>query len=178
MFVYPLQPGARALLNHPDRSALGLSGVPRLALSAEQMRSLPAFFADVPDPRRAQGRCHRLPVVLGLAAGAWLCGKRDYKAMGAWAACLNQAARRRFRCRRVNGRYVVPGVYVIRDCLIRVGPEAFEQGLHAWQAAQRESAEQTAQGATASSIRPTHRTLACASPMAADSAGTARVADP
>jgi len=41
-------------------------------LRAEQMRSLPAFFADIPDPRRAQGRRHPLPVVLAIAAAAVL----------------------------------------------------------------------------------------------------------
>ncbi|MBK1724932.1 hypothetical protein CKO23_22600, partial [Thiocystis violacea] len=49
-------------------------------LSAKQMRSLPAFFADVPDPRRSQGRRHPLPAVLAIAAGAVLCGARGYQA--------------------------------------------------------------------------------------------------
>ena len=49
-------------------------------LSAEYVRSLPAFFADIPDPRRAQGRRHRLPVVLAIATAAVLCGARGYKA--------------------------------------------------------------------------------------------------
>ncbi|MBK1725021.1 transposase family protein, partial [Thiocystis violacea] len=55
-------------------------GAPKLMLSAKQMRSLPAFFADVPDPRRSQGRRHPLPAVLAIAAGAVLCGARGYKA--------------------------------------------------------------------------------------------------
>ena len=41
-------------------------------LSAEHMRSLPAFFADIPDPRRAQGRRHPLPSVLAIATAAVL----------------------------------------------------------------------------------------------------------
>ena len=39
-------------------------------LKAEQMRSLPEFFKEIPDPRRAQGRRHRLSTVLAIAAGA------------------------------------------------------------------------------------------------------------
>ena len=31
-----------------------------MMLSAQQMRSLPDFFIDIPDPRRAQGRRHSL----------------------------------------------------------------------------------------------------------------------
>ena len=50
-------------------------------LNAEQMRQLPQWFKTIPDPRRGQGRRHRLPVVLAIAAGATLCGMRGYKAM-------------------------------------------------------------------------------------------------
>jgi hypothetical protein len=50
-------------------------------LTAGQMRALPEFFADLPDPRRAQGQRHPLPVVLAIAAGAILCGMRSYKAI-------------------------------------------------------------------------------------------------
>ena len=44
-------------------------------LNAKLMRQLPHCFNMVPDPRRSQGRCHRLPVVLGIAAGATRCGQ-------------------------------------------------------------------------------------------------------
>lgn len=129
VFVYPLARGVPARMNHPDRSALGLRGVPRMTLSADQMRALHRCFEDIPDPRRAQGRRHRLAVVLALAAGASLCGMRGYQAMAEWAASLGQAARRRFGCRREHGRYVVPSQFVIRDCLVRVGPEALDRAL-------------------------------------------------
>jgi hypothetical protein len=127
VFVYPLHRSVPALLNHPDRTALGLSGVPRISLFAEQMGSLPAYFAAIPDPRRAQGRRHRLSVVLALAAGASLCGMQGYQAMAEWVAALGQAARRRFGCRRVNGHYAVPSQYVIRDCLVRINPDALDR---------------------------------------------------
>lgn len=132
VFVRALCRAVQARLNHPDRMSLGLSGAPRMSLSAEQIRSLPGCFAEIPDPRRAQGRRHRLAVVLALAAGAALCGMRGYKAMAEWAASLGQPARRRFGCRRENGRYVVPSEFVIRDCLVRVGPEALDRALLAW----------------------------------------------
>ena len=101
-------------------------------LDADQMRSLPQCFLSIADPRRAQGRRHRLPVVLGIAAGAILCGMRGYKAISDWACALGQQARRRFGCRREQGRYVVPSEFVIRDCLVRIEPGALDQALATW----------------------------------------------
>ena len=67
-------------------------------LSAQQMRSLPDFFTDIADPRRAQGRRHSLHTVLAIAAGAILCGMRGYKAIADWAQSLGPKARERLRC--------------------------------------------------------------------------------
>jgi len=103
-----------------------------MMLQAEQMQSLPHFFADIPDPRRAQGRRHRLSTVLAIAAGAILCGMRGYRAMSDWANSLGSKARERFRCRRENGRYVVPSQYVIRNILIRIDPSDLDRSLQRW----------------------------------------------
>lgn len=81
VFVRPLCRDAVARLTHHDRARLGLAGVTKMQLNAQQMRSLPQCFATIADPRRAQGRRHRLPVVLAIAAGATLCGMRGYKAI-------------------------------------------------------------------------------------------------
>jgi hypothetical protein len=91
-------------------------------LTAAQMQSLPSFFSQIPDPRRAQGRRHRLSTVLGIAAGAVLCGMRGYRAISDWAQSLGQKSRERFGCRRQGGRYLVPSEYILRDVLIRVAP--------------------------------------------------------
>lgn len=88
VFVRPLQPDTQRLLSHALLDPLYRSGAPRIMLTAEQMRTLPDFFQDIPDPRRPQGRRHRLPVVLGIAAGAILCGMRGYKAIAEWAGDL------------------------------------------------------------------------------------------
>lgn len=134
VFVRPLRTDARARLAHPILDPRDHAGAPKLMLSAEQMCSLPTFFAAVPDPRRAQGRRHPLPAVLALAAAAVLCGARGYKAMAAWAQDLSQTARARFRCRYRNGRYEVPSRTRIRDVLTRVDPDALDQALQAWTA--------------------------------------------
>ena len=134
VFVRPLIAQAQARLAHPMLDPRYHHGVPRLMLSAQQMRSLPDCFADVPDPRRGQGRRHPLPVVLALSAAAILCGARGYKAIAAWAQDLSQVARARFGCRYRNGRYEVPSRTRLRDVLIRVDPNALDAALQGWNA--------------------------------------------
>jgi hypothetical protein len=132
VFVKPLQFDARLLLSRPILDPPYRTGGAKLMINAEQMRSLPDFFADIPDPRRRQGRRHRLSTVLAIAAGATLCGMRGYRAISDWANSLGSNARKRFRCRRENGRYVVPSHYVIRDALIRVDPSHLDRALQRW----------------------------------------------
>lgn len=135
VFVYPLCRHPQQQLTHPDRNHLSRTGAPKIMLNAEQMRALPQCFATIADPRRAQGRRHRLPVVLGIAAGATLCGMRGYQAISDWAKGLGPQARRRFGCRRERDSYVVPSESVIRDCLVRIEPGALDQALQAWNTA-------------------------------------------
>ena len=132
VFVRPLCRNPRARLTDPDRDRWPLTGAPKIMLNAQQMRSLPQCFTIIADPRRAQGRRHRLAVVLAIAAGATLCGMRGYKAIANWAAALGQQARERFGCRRENGHYRVPSEFVIRDCLVRIEPGALDRALNAW----------------------------------------------
>ena len=99
---------------------------------ANQMQSLPSFFAKIPDPRRAQGRRHRLATVLAIAAGATLCGMRGYQAIADWAQSLGQRARQRFGCRYEKDRYLVPSQSIIRDVLIRVDPLHLDRALQRW----------------------------------------------
>jgi hypothetical protein len=134
VFVLPLIRHAQAWLSQPVLEPAYHHGAPKLMLSAEHMRSLPAFFADIPDPRRAQGRRHPLPAVLALATAAVLCGARGYKAISQWAEDLGQKARARFRCRYRNGRYEVPSRTRIRDVLTRVDPVLLDRALQGWNA--------------------------------------------
>lgn len=132
VFLKGLQPRVQKLLSQPILEPPYRTGGARIMLKAEQMRSLPQFFADIPDPRRAQGRRHRLCTVLAIATGAVLCGMRGYKAISDWANGLGQKARERFRCRREHGKYVVPSEYVIRDVLVRVDPSHLDRALQRW----------------------------------------------
>jgi hypothetical protein len=132
VFVKPLISDARALLSRPILEPAYRIGGPKIMLSAQQMQSLPNFFADIPDPRRAQGRRHPLSTVLAIAAGATLCGMRGYMAISDWAKSLGQKARERFGCRCQNKRYIVPSLSIIRDVLIRVDPVHLDRALQGW----------------------------------------------
>ncbi|WP_274601163.1 transposase family protein [Halochromatium roseum] len=134
VFVRPLIGNVRVRLSAPILDPRYHHGAPKRLLTADHMRALPEFFADIPDPRRGQGRRHPLPAALGIAAGAVLCGARGYKAIAAWAADLSQQARARFRCRYRNGRYEVPSRTRFRDLLIRIPPEYLDHALQGWNA--------------------------------------------
>jgi hypothetical protein len=133
VFLKPLHSHAQTLLSRPVlEPAYRIQGGGKLMLSAQQMQSLPSFFADIPDPRRAQGRRHPLPTVLAIAAGATLCGMRGYLAISDWAESLGEKARERFRCRYENRRHIVPSLSIIRDVLTRVDPVHLDRALARW----------------------------------------------
>lgn len=132
VFIKPLQNNAQALLCQAILQSPYRTGGSKMLLNAQQMQSLPSFFAEIPDPRRAQGRRHRLATVLAIVAGASLCGMRGYRAFADWAKSLGKNARRRFGCRFDKGRYIVPSEYIIRDVLIRVGPVHVDRSLRRW----------------------------------------------
>ncbi|MDY6973412.1 MAG: DUF4338 domain-containing protein [Thermodesulfobacteriota bacterium] len=132
VFVKPLISNAQELLSRPILETAYRTGGTKIMLSAQQMQSLPDFFGDIPDPRRAQGRRHRLSTVLAIAAGATLCGMRGYLAISDWAKSLGQKARERFGCRYQNRRYIVPSMSIIRDVLIRVDPVHLDRALQRW----------------------------------------------
>jgi len=132
VFVKALQANVPSLLSQSMIQPVYRKGGPKMMLKAEQMRSLPYFFRDIPDPRRAQGRRHSLPTVLAIATAAILCGMRGYQAISDWAESLGQKARERFDCRREKGRSLVPSLSVIRDVLIRVDPVHLDRALQRW----------------------------------------------
>src|SRR5438270_14080650 len=100
VFIPPLLPEACQILCGAILSPPYRLGGTTMRLTAEQMRSLPSFFSQISDPRRALGRRHRLSIVLGFAAGAVLCGMRHYQAISDCAQSLGQKSRARFGCRR------------------------------------------------------------------------------
>jgi hypothetical protein len=144
VFMKCLQADARSLLCKPMLPSPYRTGGSKLMLNAHQMHSLPSFFTEVTDPRRAEGRRHRLATVLAIAAGACLCGMRGYKAIADWAKSLGKNARRRFGCRFDKGRYIVPSECIIRNVLIRVDPVQMDRALQRWNQAYAQDDESLA----------------------------------
>ena len=132
VFVRPLRGDAQSQLSRPILNVSYRQEAPKIMLAIEHMSALPAYFKDIPDPRRTQGRRHPLPVVLAIAAGATLCGMAGYKAIAGWAQDLGTKARERFGCRIENRQRLVPSESVIRDVLIRVDPDALDRALQRW----------------------------------------------
>lgn len=134
VFIYPLKSNVREELSARILNPLYQTGELNMSLSAAQMQSLPDFFMQIPDPRRAQGRRHPLHVVLAIAAAATLCGMSGYKAIAGWAKDLGKKACERFGCRYEKGLYIVPSESIIRDVLVRVSPDDFNAALQKWEA--------------------------------------------
>ncbi len=132
IFVRPLIRQAQACLSQSILDTNYRHGAPKIMLTADQMRTLPEFFFDIPDPRRKQGQRHSLACILSIAAGAVLCGMEGYKAISGWADDLGQKARQRFGCRRRKGRYSVPSRTTFRETLIRINPDELDLALQGW----------------------------------------------
>jgi len=132
VFVRPLHRHTQAWLSRPFLASQYQHGTSKIMLPAEQMRMLPAFFSDIPDPRRKKGSRHSLATVLSISVAAILCGMVGYKAIAGWAEDLGQKARARFRCRYRNNYYFIPSRTTIRDVLIRVDPVALDNAIQRW----------------------------------------------
>jgi predicted transposase YbfD/YdcC len=61
-----------------------------------EIPSLYAALEQVPDPRRAQGRRHRLPAMLSLACVALLCGRQTILGIAEWVEDYGQSYLKRF----------------------------------------------------------------------------------
>ena len=79
IFVRPLEKRSQTRLSQSILDPAYCYGAPKIMLTADQMRTLPEFFFDIPDPRRKQGQRHSLACVLAISAGDVPCGMEGYK---------------------------------------------------------------------------------------------------
>lgn len=132
IFMQPLTKNARTIMSANILKNDYQHGKPNTKLTIDQMKMLPAFFKNISDPRRTQGRRHRLVTVIAIAVAATLCGMKGYRSMADWANSLGQSARRKFFCYKKDGKLVVPSEFVIRDVLVRINPQELDAAFGEW----------------------------------------------
>src|SRR3954470_2220167 len=113
------------------------AGLSRLAdagpLGPGEAPHLLAYLAQVPDPRRRQGRRLELVLILALAAAAVLPGARSMAAIAEWAADTPPAVRAALGGRRDGPKqWTVPPEATIRRTLGRIDPAGLAGVLGAW----------------------------------------------
>ena len=104
-----------------------------MMLSAQQMRSLPDFFIDIPDPRRAKDAAMRSAHRVGhrlRCDPVWHARLQGDLPTGPKASVPKPE--RDFVAVVINGRYVVPSESIIRDVTIRVEPAHLDAPLQRW----------------------------------------------
>lgn len=101
-------------------------------------------MAQVPDPRRDQGRRHPLAFVLSLAACAVLAGAKSLAAIAEWAADAppHILARLGGPCREPDRGPVAPAEATVRRVLQRIDGDALDTAVGTWLAERERAAGQ------------------------------------
>lgn len=102
-------------------------------LSDERLRTLPAAFAAVPDPRKRRGQRYDLPFLLTCLVAALLCNCNSLEAVGQWCALQRALLARHFGPRR----HLSPTGSLYRRLLPRLSPAHVEAAIAAWVRATR-----------------------------------------
>ena len=92
------------------------------------VRPFIAVFSDVPDFRHAQGKRHRLPMVLTLVTLAMISQQNTLGQIAAWVHGLGWETRQRLHLRHNR----VPSYATLRRVLLQVDTSALAQALQAW----------------------------------------------
>lgn len=107
----------------------GLSTAERAQLfSDERLRSLPAAFGAIPDPRNRRGQRYDLPFLLTCLAAALLCDCNSLEAVGRWTRDQQAVLRRIFP----HQRFHTPTGSLYRRLLPRVSVAHVERALASW----------------------------------------------
>ena len=133
ILIKPLHRGARQILSGPLLCEIyQKEEVPQMRLNKKQRDSLFDHIAQLKEPRSFQGQRHRKNTLTAICLCAILCGARGYEAISDWAKNLSQAMRKRLRCRRDKGKYVVPSRSTIYRFLIAINHDELDKILGKW----------------------------------------------
>lgn len=106
----------------------GLSFSKVFSVKPEPVTTLWYFLHTVPDPRRAQGRRHNLPIVLLLSLLALCSGHHSYQAMEEWAENYQDLLKKQLPF--IAGH--IPNAATFYRVFSRLNVEAFEKVLGNW----------------------------------------------
>lgn len=106
----------------------GLSFSNVFSVKPEPVTTLWYFLHSIPDPRRAQGRRHALPVVLLLALLALCSGNNSYQAMEEWAKNYQDLVREQLPFLASH----TPDAATFHRVFTKLDVEVFEEVLGAW----------------------------------------------
>lgn len=132
VFLYPLRPHARELLNAPGRTPWTsaeegpLIDVSRLPLAGEG--GLIDVLGKIRDCRKKRGVRHRLVAVVAMGICATLSGARSFAAIAQWAAAQTQE----FRAKLGSRRREPPSEPTIRRVLSGLDAEEVDRVTGAW----------------------------------------------
>ena len=136
MFVRPLRRDARARLADPTERKQWTCRATPVTYTREELRSLRALFAEMPDCRRGQGMKHKLATVLSVCALARLAGVSGPAATERFARYLSQEELRALGAWRdpVAGRWVAPSDSTLCRVMADTDPDALQDVLRRWAA--------------------------------------------
>lgn len=140
LWVRALDPRAREWLRSetlPEKLQTHEKTLPlRCEHPPERLRSLRERFAEVTEFRKGQGKRHKIPTVLAIAACAKMAGViGGYSGVAAYARNLTRPQRRALHCwyNPKTGEYEAPSESCILRVLQGVSPEEVEAVTLAWQ---------------------------------------------
>ncbi|MGC8494875.1 MAG: ISAs1 family transposase [Syntrophobacteraceae bacterium] len=134
VFIRPLHPRARQILNQPFSDANPGLEVKEMKLSAKDSEELIAVLSKIVDPRKQRGRRHLMISVLAIAICAIMSNARGFTAIAEWAKGCSQNMLKRLKCRydKEKQLFVPPSEPTIRRLLTRADADAVDAALTGW----------------------------------------------
>lgn len=134
VFIRPLHPRARQILNQPYADTNPSLEVKEMKLSAKDSEELIAVLAKLVNPRKQRGRRHLMISILAISICAIMSNARGFNAIAQWAGGCSQNLLKRLKCRydKKKQLYVPPSEPTIRRMLSRADADAVDATLTGW----------------------------------------------
>jgi hypothetical protein len=134
VFIRPLHPSARQILNQPYADTNPGLEVTEMKLSAKDAEELIAVLSKLIDPRKQRGRRHLMISILAISICAIMSNARGFTAIAEWAKGCSQKLLKRLKCRydKKKELFIPPSEPTIRRMLSRADADAVDAALTGW----------------------------------------------